>query len=137
MKTSLARYGQKMGILRSDLRVDTRYRISPSETKALKGYWGHMVPNTLWRFRSNIFYMLPRKFLLFLSLYLSIKNIFVHKFSSFANYLIFLFQLLLVVTWLSIMQTRHMKDYQENNLGTLMIKSMCKELKIEYIYLEI
>ena len=98
MKTSLARYGQKMGILRSDLRVDTRYRISPSETKALKGYWGHMVPNTLWRFRSNIFYMLPRKFLLFLSLYLSIKNIFVHKFSSFANYLIFLFQLLLVVT---------------------------------------
>merc|ERR1712062_604659 len=59
MKTSLARYGQKMGILRSDLRVDTRYRISPGETKALKGYWGHMVPNTLWRFRSNIFYMLP------------------------------------------------------------------------------
>merc|ERR1712109_7613 len=59
MRTSVARYGQKMGILRSDLRVDTRYRISPSETKALKGYWGHMVPNTLWRFRSNIFYMLP------------------------------------------------------------------------------
>ena len=30
-----------------------------------------------------------------------------------------------------------MKDYQENNQETLMIKSMCKELKIEYIYLEI
>ena len=68
MKTSLARYGQKMGILRSDLRVDTRYRISPSETKALKGYWGHMVPNTLWRFRSNIFYMLPRKFLYYITI---------------------------------------------------------------------
>merc|ERR1712150_59344 len=59
MKTSLARLGGKFGILRNDLRVDTRYRISPGETKALKGYWGHMVPNTLWRFRSNIFYMLP------------------------------------------------------------------------------
>merc|ERR1712183_364086 len=59
MRTSLARFGQKWGMLRKDLRVDTRYRISPSETKALKGYWGHMVPNTLWRLRSNIFYMLP------------------------------------------------------------------------------
>ena len=63
MRTSLARFGQKWGMIRTDLRIDTRYRISPSETKALKGYWGHMVPNTLWRLRSNIFYMLPRKFL--------------------------------------------------------------------------
>merc|ERR1712223_1239337 len=54
-----ARLGQKWGMIRTDLRIDTRYRISPSETKALKGYWGHMVPNTLWRLRSNIFYMLP------------------------------------------------------------------------------
>ena len=28
-----------------------------------------------------------------------------------------------------------MKDYQENNQETLMIKSMCKELKIEYMYI--
>ena len=68
MRTSLARLGQKWGMIRTDLRIDTRYRISPSETKALKGYWGHMVPNTLWRLRSNIFYMLPRKFLNFIIL---------------------------------------------------------------------
>ena len=61
MRTSLVTLGKKWGGL-AVIRGTTKYHISPFEQKAFAGAITKGVPNTLWRFRTNVLYWAPRKF---------------------------------------------------------------------------
>ena len=60
MRTSLVTLGKKWGGL-AVIRGTTKYHISPFEQKAFAGAISKGVPNTLWRFRTNVLYWAPRK----------------------------------------------------------------------------
>lgn len=60
MRTSLVTLGKKWGGL-AVIRGTTKYHISPFEQKAFAGAITKGVPNTLWRFRTNVLYWAPRK----------------------------------------------------------------------------
>ena len=60
MRTSLACLGKKWGNL-AVVRGTTKYHISPFEQKAFAGAITKGIPNTLWRFRTNVLYWAPRK----------------------------------------------------------------------------
>jgi len=58
MRTSLACLGKKWGNL-AVVRGTTKYHISPFEQKAFAGAITKGIPNTLWRFRTNVLYWAP------------------------------------------------------------------------------
>eukprot|EP00093_Oithona_nana_P002553 02553.XXX_24522_24198_1 [CDS] Oithona nana genome sequencing. len=58
MRTSLVTLGKKWGGL-AVIRGTTKYHISPFEQKAFAGAISKGVPNTLWRFRTNVLYWAP------------------------------------------------------------------------------
>merc|ERR1712113_1032271 len=58
MRTSIARLGGKFGQL-ATIRGTTKYHLSPFEQKAFAGAITKGIPNTLWRFRTNVLYWAP------------------------------------------------------------------------------
>ena len=61
MKTSVARLAKGFGQL-ATVRGTTRYHISPFEQRAFAGMISKGIPNTIWRIRSSILDVAPRKF---------------------------------------------------------------------------
>merc|ERR1711936_1271849 len=58
MRTSLTRLAKGFGEL-ATIRGTTRYHMSPFEQRALAGIISHGIPNTLWRIKCSVMYVLP------------------------------------------------------------------------------
>merc|ERR1711993_67241 len=58
MRTSLTRLAKGFGEL-ATIRGTTRYHMSPFEQRALAGIISHAIPNTLWRIKCSVMYVLP------------------------------------------------------------------------------
>merc|ERR1712062_129335 len=58
MRTSLIRLGEGFGQL-ATVRGQTRYHLSPFEQRATAGMLSNGIPNTLWRIKSSIMYVVP------------------------------------------------------------------------------